>query len=87
MAHCIDICYLQKLYDVTSRERIIETVLLNSGLFNNTEKVKTALAARTLVRTNSTNQVKFSNYKPTIIGNGKLDISKGDMTLQDILKL
>jgi len=32
LAHCIDICYLQKLYDVKSRERIIETVLLNSGL-------------------------------------------------------
>lgn len=87
LAHCIDICYLQKLYNVKSREKIIDTVIVNSGLFSDTEKVRTALSARTLVRTNSINQVKFCNYKPTIIGNGNLDISKGDMSLQDLLKL
>ena len=39
LMHCIDICYLQS----PSKDKIINQVLANSGLFNNFDKVKEAL--------------------------------------------
>ena len=87
LAHCVDICYLQQVATLASKSKIIEDILADSGLVSDMEKVKRSLSAHTLVRILPNNQMKFDSCKPTVIGNGRLDLERGNLNLGDVLKM
>jgi hypothetical protein len=67
------------------KDEIISEILAASGLVSDIENVQTAVSARPLVRILTNNQLKFDNQKPTIIGDGLLDLERSDLFLADIL--
>ena len=72
---------------MASKDKIIEGILAESGLVRDIERVKRSLSAHPLVRILPSNQMKFDSYKPTEIGNGRLDLEKSNLDLSDILKM
>jgi len=87
LAHCVDICYLQKVSKIASRNNIIDGVLANSGLVSNIQRVRDCLQARPLVRILQNNQLTFDHLKPTELGSGRLDLGRVDLFLKDILTM
>jgi len=87
LAHCVDICYFQQVTTLASRIKIIEGILAKSGLVSDRERVKKSLSAHPLVRILPNNQMKFDSCKPTVIGNGRLDLERCNLNLGDVLKM
>ena len=69
------------------KNEIVSEILAASGLVNDIENVQQAVSARPLVRILANNQLTFDSQKPTVIGNGLLDLERSDLFLTDILKM
>ena len=85
LAHCVDICYLQRVSSSDSWVQIVDGVLAGSGLLADFPRARAALLSRPTVRILPQGQMLFEGPKPTSLGTGALDLREPCLQLRQLL--